>query len=254
MNSLFDRRAVVLGGSSGVGRATVTALQAEGARVTAVARGQDRLDALAAELGGAAVAREGGTVDTRAGDAADAAFTERLLREVAPSLVVVALGAHPRMEALERLDWGAFSATWDTDVRVTFQVFQQSLLLPLAPGSTVVVVSSGAGLRSSPLSGGYAGAKRMQMLLADYAQASSDRQKLGIRFAAVVPDQLLTGTAIGARAAAAYGALQGVPPEVYMERFGAPLGVDGVASAIVNVLRGDIGSVRVRGSGVEALT
>src|SRR5262245_18556673 len=51
MTSLRGKLAVVTGASSGVGKATVEALVAEGARVTAVARRGDGLRALRADVG-----------------------------------------------------------------------------------------------------------------------------------------------------------------------------------------------------------
>ncbi len=240
---------MVIGGSAGIGRATVRALLAEGAAVTAVARGTARLHALQAEGGDA--------LTTRAGDATDAAFLEALLHERRPDLVVLAAGVTPPMGPFEAFDWEAFSATWNTDVKAAFLLVQHALRRPLAPGSTIVLVSSGAAMNGSPLSGGYAGAKRTQWMLADYAQRRSDARELGLRFVAVLPGQLVTGTTIGANAAAAYGAMLGITPEAHMKRFGAPLDVDQVAAAIMMALRGEVPATRhalvVRGSGVEVL-
>ena len=58
--------------------------------------------------------------------------------------------------------------------------------LPLAPGARVLVGSSGAALQGSPLSGGYAGARRMLWLMARYANGVAEQKGLGIRFQAIV--------------------------------------------------------------------
>jgi hypothetical protein len=102
---------------------------------------------------------------------------------------------------------------------------------PLRPGSTVVIVSSGAGVNpnGSPLSGGYAGAKRMQMFLTGYLHRAADARELAIRFVAVAPMQFLVGTAIGEAAAAAYGS----------GGWSAPLDPEGVARAILAVAGGE---------------
>ena len=198
--SLRGKTALVVGGSSGVGKATVEALVAAGARVTAVARDAGKLGELEA-------------VATLPGDATDPGLAELVLRELRPDLVVLTLGVNPEMGDVDELDWESFSAAWNTDVKASFFFVKHALRLPLRPGSSVVLVSSGAAIAGSPLSGGYAGAKRMQWLLAGYAQKVSDARKLGLRVVAVLPRQLIEGTTIGARAAAHYGALRGTTAE-----------------------------------------
>jgi NAD(P)-dependent dehydrogenase (short-subunit alcohol dehydrogenase family) len=207
------QRALVIGAAGGVGRATAAALTAAGARV--VAAGHER-------------------------DATDPAQVAALLDEADPDLVVVAAGARPRMAAIEDQTWASFSAPWDVDVRIAFEAGRAALARPLRPGSAVVIVSSGAGLHGSPLSGGYSGAKRTQMFVAAYLQHSADARGLGIRFVALAPRQFIAGTRIGAAAAEAYGAANGESAEAYMaRRFPAALDPDGVARAILQVAEGD---------------
>ncbi len=208
------QRAVVFGASSGVGRATARALEAQGTKVWAVSR-------------------------TAGGDATDPAVVARVLDDAAPELVVVALGARPWMGPIEDASWADFTAIWDNDVKASFHVGQHTLRRPLAPGSTVVMLSSGAGLTGSYLSGGYAGAKRMQMFLADYLQKRSDARALGIRYVALVPKQLIADTEIGTKAAATYGATLGISTDEYMKRWDVPLDAGGVAAGILQIARGE---------------
>jgi NAD(P)-dependent dehydrogenase (short-subunit alcohol dehydrogenase family) len=249
MTSLEGKTALVIGASSGVGRATAKSLISAGARVAAVARASEGLDTLRAETAGA--------VQTFRADAADSETAPRLLRELRPELVVLSAGARPRMAALDEQSWETFSAAWNSDVRASFNLIQAALSLPLAPGSTVVLVSSGAAINGSSLSGGYAGAKRTQWLLAGYAQQVSDKRKLGIRFLAVLPRQLIANTEIAQAAASAYSAMLGISPEEHMKRFGTPLEVEGVADAILGGLQGQVApgvnAIGVYGESVEPL-
>jgi NADP-dependent 3-hydroxy acid dehydrogenase YdfG len=71
--SLKDQVALVVGASSGVGRATAVLLARDGAKVMAAARREDRLAALKAEM-----TAEGSTLDTSVADAASLDSMERL--------------------------------------------------------------------------------------------------------------------------------------------------------------------------------
>jgi NAD(P)-dependent dehydrogenase (short-subunit alcohol dehydrogenase family) len=207
------QRALVIGAGSGVGHATASALTAAGARV--LGAGSER-------------------------DATDPAQVAALLDEADPDLVVVAAGTRPRMASIEEQTWESFSAPWNVDVKIAFEVGRAALARPLRSGSTVVIMSSGAGLDGSPQSGGYSGAKRMQMFLAGYLQRAADARELGIRFVALAPRQLLAGTAIGEAAAAAYGAESGESAQAYMQRrFPVPLDAAGVARAILSIASGE---------------
>lgn len=214
------QRALVIGAGSGVGKATALALSAAGVGV--LASGRER-------------------------DATDSEQIAALLAEADPDLVVVAAGARPRMASIDEQSWESFSAPWNVDVKIAFEVGRAALASPLRPGTTVVIVSSGAGLNpnGSPMTGGYAGAKRMQMFLTQYFQQAADSRGLGIRFVSVAPMQFLVGTRIGEAATAAYGA--GDWP--------APLDPDGVARAILAVAASEehpeATLLRVTGVGVE---
>jgi NAD(P)-dependent dehydrogenase (short-subunit alcohol dehydrogenase family) len=249
MQTLKGKTAVVVGASSGVGRATLVALAAQGTRVCGVARGRERLDRIVRETPGEVMAV--------AADATEPEVAARLLREHDPDLLVLALGVQPQVEQIDAYTWESFCAPWHTDVKAAFHFCQEAVRKPLRPGSTVVIVSSGAAINGSPLSGGYAGAKRMQWLLAGYMQRLSDKRGLGIRFVALLPKQLIVGTAIADAASRGYGEETGLGQAGFMARFGAQLMPEGVAAAILAIARRDAGteapSFAVTGAGIEAL-
>jgi len=197
-----------------------------------------------------------GSVEVVAGDATDPEVVARSLGGVTPDLLVLSAGLRPRLAPVNEHTWESFSQVWNNDVKSTFLYGQESLRRPLPPGSTVVILSSGAAINGSPLSGGYAGAKRMQWLLASYLQGVSDARKLGIRFVALIPKQLIAGTEIASEASSAYSAKAGLTQEAFMARFGAPLTPPMVASAIMSIARGEApagSALVISGTGLEPL-
>jgi NAD(P)-dependent dehydrogenase (short-subunit alcohol dehydrogenase family) len=224
--SLKDKNVVVTGGSRGLGLGLVEALVAHGASVTVVARGADALESVRIRLG----------VATISADVTDETAARRILAEVRPDMLVLNAGAKPRMGRLDQVSWADFTATWDTDVKAGLYWLQAALNLPLKPGSRVLVGSSGAAVNGSPMSGGYAGAKRMLWIMAKYANGISQQKGLGIRFQAIVPLQIIGGTGVGDAGANAYARAMGVNPEEFLARFGAPLPPREFGEKVVSLL------------------
>ncbi len=211
--NLKDKKVVVTGGSRGLGLGLVEALVARGARVTVVARDGDALTAVHNRL----------DVGVISADVTEETEAYRILSEVNPEVLVLNAGAKPPMGRLDQLNWADFSATWETDVKGGLYWLQAALKTPLRSGSRVLVGSSGAAQNGSPLSGGYAGAKRMLWLMAKYANGVSAQNNLGIRFQAIVPQQIIGDTGVGDAGAKAYAGAMGIKREEFLARFGAPM-------------------------------
>lgn len=224
--SLKDKRAVVTGGSRGLGLGLVEALVAAGAKVTVVARGTECLRAVEARLG----------VATISADVTDRAAANRILADIQPDILALNAGATPKMGRLDRLSWEDFSVAWETDVKAGLFWLQAALNLPLKPASRVLVGSSGAAVAGSQMSGGYAGSKRTLWFITQYANGVSQELGLGIRFQAIVPRQMVLGTGIGDSGAGAYAASLGITPEQFVARFGAAMPPREFGNRVLSVL------------------
>ena len=211
--SLKDKTIVVTGGSRGLGLGLVEALVGQGAKVTVVARDPAALAAVEQRLG----------VATISADVTDKGHAQRILADVRPEILVLNAGATPRMGRLDRLSWADFTATWETDVKAGLYWLQTALNLPLKPGSRVLVGSSGAAENGSPLSGGYAGAKRMLWMMAKYANGVAKQKGLDIRFQVIVPLQIIGGTGVGDAASSTYARAMDIERDAFLARFGAPM-------------------------------
>jgi NAD(P)-dependent dehydrogenase (short-subunit alcohol dehydrogenase family) len=224
--SLKNKHVVVTGGSRGLGLGLVEALVAHGATVTAVARNADALESVRTRLG----------VATISADVTDESAAHRILAQVRPDILVLNAGTKPPMGRLDQVSWADFTAPWEHDVKAGLYWLQAALNLPLKPGSRVLVVSSGAGVGGSPMSGGYGGAKRMLWFMAKYANGISGQKNLGISFQAIVPLQMVAGTGIGDLASSVYASALGITPEAYLTRFGAPMPPREFGEKVVSVL------------------
>jgi 3-oxoacyl-[acyl-carrier protein] reductase len=191
MTAMAGISVVVVGGGRGLGLGVSRAASDAGAHVTVVSRSP--VTGFAHEQG----------------DAADEAFADKVLTAHRPDLLVITAGAVPVMRPLIEHTWATFSTNWNADVRIAFGWLRAALRLPLAAGSRVIVFGSGAELRGSPLSGGYARAKATVRLITNYA--AGEGRGLGISMTTVLP-VITPGTVIGDTAIQAYGSSPGPSP------------------------------------------
>jgi NAD(P)-dependent dehydrogenase (short-subunit alcohol dehydrogenase family) len=219
--------ALVTGASRGFGRAIASALHAEGARVVAVARNAERLASLRDELGE--------RVTPVVANAADPVVAGTLLDQYRPNTLVLNAGASPLLHPIQHQTWQSFSRNWEVDVQHAFHWVRETLLLPLAPGSTVITMSSGAAVNGSPLSGGYAGSKGTIRFITGYAADESERAGLKIRFISVLP-KLTPATELGSMAAEAYARRSGLDLDEYLKRLGPGLTPEEVGKFIVDAV------------------
>ena len=218
---------LIVGGTRGVGRAMALGAVAAGHRVVVVARGAEGLAALKAEAPG---------VETVQADAAADGVAAKLLAEHAPDRVVLVGGLKPHIAPISQHSWETFSAPWQADTKIAFEFTQAALKGGMKDGGTVVSFASGAALNGSPLSGGYAGAKRMQHLIGQYAQGEANGRDLGLKFYTIYPKQLIEGTDIGAEASSAYGKATGKGAEGFMAQWEAPLTPEKIAGQVDMIL------------------
>jgi NAD(P)-dependent dehydrogenase (short-subunit alcohol dehydrogenase family) len=245
---LTGKTMVVIGGSRGVGRRIVEAAAGGGARVLAVARQAGPLRQLAQEVDG---------TDILPLDATDEAAPAEVFDVRQPDILVLCAGAFPPAAPLHQQSWQQFAVNWETDVKIAFHFCKAALSRPLPAGTTVILISSGAAVAGSPNSGGYAGAKRTQMFIANYSQKESDRLGLGLRFLALAP-RIMPDTELGKHAVAGYSRYLGISAADFIRSMASPPTSSDVASAVMALVthpdrsKGDV--FIVSGNGLEAVT
>lgn len=157
-----DRRvAVVTGASSGIGEATARALAAAGWTVVCAARRTERVEALAADIGGHAVTVD--VTDQASVDALDAAV-ERIggTLDLVVNVAGGALGADP----VEQAQLSQWQRMYDVNVLGTLRVIKALLpRLRSAPAAQIVVVTSTAAEVVYEGGGGYSAAKHAEAAL-----------------------------------------------------------------------------------------
>lgn len=247
MLSLRDKNMVVIGGSRGVGRQIVEFAIRNGARVLAVARQEGPLRQLAQEVSGTEVLSL---------DATDEGAPSKVFDVLQPDILVLCAGAFPPAAPLHELRWQEFAVNWETDVKIAFHFCKAALSRPLPAGASVILISSGAALAGSPITGGYAGAKRTQIFIANYGQKESARLGLGLRFMALAP-RIVPDTELGKHAVAGYSRYLGISAADFVQGMASPPTSSDVATAVnelvTNPDRSKGNVFIVSGKGLEAV-
>lgn len=189
-------RALVTGGSSGLGRAIALELARRGCRVLATARRADRLADLVATAA---------DIQTLGGDITDAGFRDRLPAAAADRLggldIVVAAAGSGAIGSFREGAADTFRRLVDVDLLAPAELVRASLpLLDRSADPAVVLVGSILGLHPLPLHGEYCAAKAALRSLAGTLRAELRPRGIDVLLVSLGPiesefwDHLLAGS------------------------------------------------------------
>ena len=157
---MTSRRALVSGASSGIGRATVRVLVADGWDVVATARRSDRLETLAEETG-----CEVFTADLTRDE--DVAALAEFAGSAGLDAVVNVAGGALGVDRIDEADTERWKRMFDINVMATLKLTSACLpLLRRNGGGSLVFVTSTAAHGTYPGGGGYAAAKHAERQIA----------------------------------------------------------------------------------------
>ena len=186
---LRGRRALITGGSRGIGFAVAEALAAEGAAVGLVARDAGGLAEAAERL-----ESQGNTVATAAADVTDISQLKQAVADIAAALggldrLVANAGGTVGRGNLTSAGDGDFTATFALNAGHAAELIRAGLPhLRAAGGGAVVIISSVTGMRPAPRTA-YAAAKAAEIHLA--ATAAQELAPAGVRVNCVSPGSIM---------------------------------------------------------------
>jgi len=196
---LRGKRALITGGSKGIGLAIARALVAEGVAVGLVARDEGTLEAATGELDTAGVTATGeagapATIAVHAADVTDTAALAVAVDAIARSLggldfLVANAGGTVGTGNLTSAGAGDFTATYALNAGHAAELIRLGLPhLKAAGGGSVVIISSVTGMHPAPRTA-YAAAKAAEIHLA--ATAAQELAPLRVRVNAVSPGSIM---------------------------------------------------------------
>jgi NAD(P)-dependent dehydrogenase (short-subunit alcohol dehydrogenase family) len=225
MDRLKGKRALITGGSSGIGLETAKQFIAEGARIAITARHSQGFEQARQELGDRAV--------YIVSDAADAAGQEKLAGEIKDQFgnldVLFVNAGIAELMPFEQWDEAAFDRTFGINVRGPFFLIQALLPLFTNPASVVLNASINADI-GMPNASVYAASKAGLLSMA--RNLSAELISRGIRVNAVSPGPIATPlySKLGLSAADLQATSKALQEKIPAGRFGSPAEV---ASAVV---------------------
>ena len=152
---LAGKRAIVAGGSRGIGRAIALAFAEAGAGVSICARGAERLAATREDI-----ARHGGTTHSAVCDLADAAAIPRYIEEAAGALGGIDILVNNASGFGATDDENGWAVSVSVDLLATVRAIRTALPHLEKSGSGAILnISSISGLRATPRTPPYAAIK-----------------------------------------------------------------------------------------------
>lgn len=193
MSDLTDQVVAITGASAGIGAAAARALVAEGARVALGARRTDRLDAMAAEMDGSALAIE---LDVR-DPSSCRRFIDAALSRFGRVDALVANAGIGAYGGIMDLNDETLATMMDTNVAGTVWPIRAAVPHFVETGSgDIVIVASVAGLRGAGDEAVYAATKFAQVGLA--GALDRELRAKNIRVSTICPGGTATEFAMGA--------------------------------------------------------
>jgi serine 3-dehydrogenase len=184
--SLKDQVVLVVGASSGIGRATVVLFAREGARVVASARREDRLRGLQDEL-----AKEGHAIEIAPADASNADEMEQVARKTLSKfgsidILVYAAGTNTPDRAMKRLNQEIWDMMISANLNGAYYVTRAALPFMREKGSGhLIYISSISGMVPDVSGAAYQAAKRGLLGLAHAIRV--EEKENGIRTCVICP-------------------------------------------------------------------
>lgn len=176
-----DSVIVITGASSGIGAATARAASEAGARLVLAARREDRITALAAELGDAIAVRCDVTDQTQL-----AALVQAAIDEFGRIDVLVNNAGQGLQAAIEQIDLDDFRAVLELNLVAPLAAMQAVLPVMRSQNSGAIInISSGTTFADVPGTGGYVASKIALERLS--AIARNELEGTGITVSTMIP-------------------------------------------------------------------